>query len=173
MTRLFALGAMVCLAAATVEAPVKIAGTITCRARSVQQLSLPVGDQPDHVITLSQGKCAWTKPFLLGGSPVKESTEVNVTDAAGGAMRGYGYDIGAVASGDKYFVRYEAASRLQNGIVVGGSGTWSFTGGTGKLSRLQGSGTYTCKGSAAGSSCDIVGQAMLSATAVPAQKGGY
>ena len=150
-----------CLAAATLQAQTKITGTVTCPPKSAQHLALPVGDKPDHVMMLSQDKCTWTKQFQLSGSTVKESTQVSSSEATGNNAKGYGFYIGITASGDKYFVRFEGTSALQNGVMVSGSGTWNFLGGTGKLANLKGKGTYTCKGSATSSSCDVAGDYSL------------
>jgi hypothetical protein len=40
-------------------------------------------------------------------------------------------------------------------------GTWSFTGGTGKLKGIKGKGTYTCTPSGDGVSCEIEGDYQL------------
>ena len=157
MNKLLILTAMICLAAAAAQGQTKITGTVTCPPKPAQELAVPVGDKPGHVMSLTQDKCTWSKPFQLNGSPVKESTQVSSNEATGNSAKGYGFDIGITASSDKYFVRYEGTSTMQNGVMVSGSGTWSFIGGTGKLSNLKGKGTYSCKGSATSSSCDIAG----------------
>jgi len=162
----------ICLTAASVQAQVKITGTVTCPAKSVQQLVLPVGDKADHQMMLAQDKCTWTKPFQLYGSPVKESNQVSFNEVTGNSAKGYGFDVGTTANGDKYFVRFEGPATLQNGNMVSSSGTWSFLGGTGKLSRLQGKGTFSCKGSATGTACDIVGELPPAASIMPVEKGG-
>jgi hypothetical protein len=161
MTKLFFITGMICLTVATAKAQTKITGTVTCPGKSAQSLALPVGDKPGHIMSIAEDRCTWSKPFQLNGSPVKESNQVSFNEMNGSSTKGYGFDSGTTASGDKYFVRYEGPATLQNGIMVRSSGTWSFTGGTGKLATLKGKGTYTCKGSATSSSCDVVGEYQL------------
>ena len=161
MPKLLLITGIICLTVATAEAQTKITGTVTCPPKSVQQLALPVGDKADHQMMLSLDKCTWTKPFSLQGSPVKESNQVSFNEATGSSAKGYGFDVGTTASGDKYFVRFEGPATLQNGMMVSSSGSWNFLGGTGKLANLKGKGTYTCKGSATSSSCDVVGDYSL------------
>jgi hypothetical protein len=51
-----------------------------------------------------------------------------------------------MANGDKYSVRYQGTSTAKDGAPPTISGTWNFTGGTGKLKGLTGKGTYKGKG---------------------------
>ena len=51
-----------------------------------------------------------------------------------------------MANGDKYSVRYQGTSTAKDGGPPTISGTWNFTGGTGKLKGLTGKGTYKGKG---------------------------
>jgi hypothetical protein len=55
-------------------------------------------------------------------------------------------------SGDKLFVCHEGT-----GTPDGQDGTWSFTGGTGKLKGIKGKGTYICSSSG----CDLAGEYQL------------
>jgi len=64
---------------------------------------------------------------------------------------GRGVEWGTMANGDKYFVRYEGTATAKEGAPPTISGTWSFTGGTGKLKGLTGKGTYKGKGNPDGS----------------------
>ena len=52
-----------------------------------------------------------------------------------------------------------APGTLKDGVETAEKGTWSFTGGTGKLKGITGKGTYNCTPSGDGVSCDIEGQA--------------
>jgi hypothetical protein len=45
--------------------------------------------------------------------------------------------------------------------MVSGKGTWSYTGGAGKLKGITGKGTYTCKSQGERVSCDIDGEYQL------------
>jgi hypothetical protein len=55
-----------------------------------------------------------------------------------------------MANGHKYYVRYQGTSTMKDGAMQTTEGKWSFSGGTGKLKGLKGSGTYKGTGSADG-----------------------
>jgi hypothetical protein len=58
--------------------------------------------------------------------------------------------VGTMASGDKYFVRFDGRSESSKGVLQSQIGRWGFVGGTGKLTGLQGRGTYKSTGAADG-----------------------
>lgn len=160
MRSILLLAGVIGLAVAA-QAQTKISGTVTCPTQSAKSLVLPVGDKPGHLLGVFEDHCQWTKPFQLNGSPVVNSVQISYNEMEGSSAKGYGYDIGNTAGGDKYFVRFEGPATLQNGMMVSSSGTWAFTGGTGKLAKLTGGGTYACKASADSAACDVVGSYSL------------
>jgi len=48
-------------------------------------------------------------------------------------------------NGDKLYTRYQGIGSVKEGVATG-EGTWSFTGGTGKLKGIKGKGTYKASG---------------------------
>jgi len=73
-----------------------------------------------------------------------------------------------MANGDKYYVRFQGASTLKDGAPQSAVGTWSFTGGTGKLKGIKGGGGYKGTFAADGSATvEVDGQYELPA---PKQK---
>jgi hypothetical protein len=160
MRTLLMLAGIISLAVAA-QAQTQINGTVTCPGQSAKSLILPVADKPGHLLGVSEDHCNWTKPFQLNGSSVKDDVQTSYNEIEGNSAKGYGYDVGNTAAGDKYFVRFEGPAKLQNGMMVSSSGTWVFTGGTGKLAKLKGGGTYSCKGTAESASCDVVGNYSL------------
>ena len=56
---------------------------------------------------------------------------------------GSGYVVVVMENGDKAYVRTQGTTTMKDGKPVSGQGTWSYTGGTGKLKGITGKGTYT------------------------------
>src|SRR5215469_9264243 len=139
------------LALATLlSAQTKISGTVQC-GKSDEQHMLAVGDHPGHSLMISKGKCTWTKPMEIAGTQTKEDVGTNVDDVHGNKSQGHGYAVGTLANGDKMYVHIQGSSTLKDGAVETAEGTWSFTGGTGKLKGVKGKGSYKGKGAPDGS----------------------
>ena len=56
-----------------------------------------------------------------------------------------GYVVITMDNGDKAYVRLQGTSSVKEGALTA-EGTWSYTGGTGKLKGLKGEGTYKGSG---------------------------
>jgi hypothetical protein len=78
-------------------------------------------------------------------------TAAVTSDVNGAKSQDRGYVVMTMDNGDKAFVRFQGAGTSNPGGAHSGEGTWSYTGGTGKLKGLKGKGTY--KGS--GASADV------------------
>jgi hypothetical protein len=141
MKRRFAL--LIALAftlTAAMFAETKISGELQCKAEPPAPVAIP--DKPNHVYVVVKATCSWTKPFDLGGSPTKDGTETISSEMWGEKGSDHGYFAGATAGGDTYTVKFSGTSRSKDGKSAGNEGTWSFTGGTGKLKGLKGGGKY-------------------------------
>ena len=150
--------ALACAAAAQT----KQSGTLQCAKPDPMQ-KVEIGDSPNHAMVVSKFQCTWTKGLEMGGSSSKDGASTEIAEMSGSKSTGSGVHWSTMASGDKYFVRYTAkASHTKDGAFESGSGTWKYTGGTGKLKGLTGKGTYTCKGNADGSvTCEVEGDYTL------------
>jgi len=147
---LFAI-ALACFGAATAAAQTKVSGTLQC-GQPEQEHEIPVGDLPDHSLALQQLKCSYTKAMEIAGAK-SVSTVVTITnEVTGDTIRARGCQVVTMDSGDKVFISHEGT-----GTPDGQDGTWSFTGGTGKLKGIKGKGTYSCSSSG----CDIAGEYQL------------
>ena len=70
--------------------------------------------------------------------------------------------MATLADGDKAFVQFQGTTTLKDKAPITGQGTWSFTGGTGKLKGLKGKGTYKGKWNPDGTSTfEIEGEYQL------------
>ncbi len=158
--RIFFVPAVVLALAAVAGAQTKISGTVVC-AKPDKQQALEVGDRAGHSLTVSQGKCTWTKPMEIAGIQTKEDQVTMSADATGNKSNGRGYGVGTMASGDKFFVRLQGVATLKEGAIDSDDGKWTFTGGTGKLKGVKGGGTYKGKGGPEGTTYEVEGEYQL------------
>ena len=146
--------------ATAASAQSKFSGTQQC-AKADPVYTVPVGDRPDHMMSLIKDKCTWTNGEI-GGVKLKDEEDTIVSDSSGGRARDRGIGVGTLVDGDKAFVQFQGTGTLKDNIPVAGQGTWSFTGGTGKLKALKGKGTYKGKWNPDGtSSFEIEGEYQL------------
>jgi len=142
-------------------AATKISGTVQC-GKSDEQHALDVGDKPHHSFNISKGKCTWTKPMEIAGTQTKDDDGTNFEEVSGDKSTGHGYVVGTMANGDKVYVRTHGSATMKDGNLQAGQGTWSFTGGSGKLKGIKGKGTYKGKGAAdASATYEVEGEYQL------------
>ena len=147
--------------ASVAVAQTKISGATQCGKPDLQHM-VQVGDRPNHAFAISKNKCNWTKPFEIAGAQSKEDEGTNFAEITGNSASDRTYVVGTMSNGDKVFVRPQGKSTLKDGAFQSGSGTWAYTGGTGKLKGLKGTGTFTCKANPDGTAtCSIVGDYQL------------
>ncbi len=146
--------------ALTAQAQTKISNSAKCNKPDPQNM-IAVGDRPGHAFIIAKQACTWTKSTEIAGSPDKTYESTIFSEASGAKSRDRGYVVDTYASGDKAFVRWQGTATLKDGTPVSQEGTWSFTGGTGKLKGLKGKGTYKCTAEGEGSACDIEGEYEL------------
>lgn len=145
----FVLAPVLALAGAAV-AQTKTSGTISC-GKPDPAYSLDIGDRPGHAVGLVKFECTWTKPMEIEGVQTKDGYDVVTSDANGTKSRGSGYHVSNMANGDKVFVRFSGTDTMtKEGKPESTSGTWSYTGGTGKMKGITGKGTYRGKPDASG-----------------------
>ena len=140
---LFTACTVVLAMAASAEAQTKFSG-ICNQKKPDPNYTLPVGDAPGHSIMLGKTNCTWTKTELAGVA-LKDEDDVFTSEMSGKTAHDKGYGVGNLANGDKYFVRFEGTTTLANNMPVSATCTWTFTGGTGKVTGLTGKGTCTGK----------------------------
>ncbi len=140
------------------SAQTKISGVLSCgKADPVH--TIEVGDAAGHTMNLVSVHCTWSKPFEMAGVAVKDGYSVASSEANAGKTTESGIHVGTMANGDKYYVRFQATGTVASDHSGSASGTWSFTGGTGKLKGLTGKGTYKNKNAADGTgSSDVEGE---------------
>jgi hypothetical protein len=134
-----------------VLAQTKISGTLQCgKADGIEQHQLEVGDRPNHSFLIDKGKCTWAKPIEIAGSQSKEYIGAESVEINGTKYHDNVYATITHANGDKSYVHGQGTGILKDGAPEG-EGTWTFTGGTGKLKGIKGKGTFKSKYAADGS----------------------
>jgi hypothetical protein len=150
-----------CLCSAPALAQTKFSWTDTCGKADPQHM-LPAGDRPDHSFGVEQLKCTATKPLEIGTDKAKEAVATDITDATGTRARFHGVYVLTMQSGDKAFAPYQGtATTSKDGKPIESHGTFTFSGGSGKLKGLKGKGTFTCKAAGEGYTCDAEGEYQL------------
>ena len=141
---------VVCLALSFfAAAQTKISGTVKC-GKPDQFQKIDVGDKPGHALAVSQSKCTWTKPVDIAGAQTKDDLGTDSMDITESGVQTHGYVVGTLTSGDKIYVQTDGKDTSKDGKPVSTTGTWKFTGGTGKAEGIKGGGAYSGKPDADG-----------------------
>src|SRR6266536_956450 len=142
---IFLLGGVV---AVGLSAQTKTSGTCTCKGEPATPVALT--DKPNHSFAVSKAQCTWTK-FEVAGLQPKEGISTDLDEITGDTTSVRGYHVATMTNGDTWVAKYQGSGKSKDGKPVSGSGTWSFTSGTGKLKGITGKGTYKGKPNADGS----------------------
>ena len=137
-------------AAAAAPAQTKTSGTLQC-GKSDPAHVVEIGDRADHAFVVAKVACTWAKPMEIAGIAAKDGGSVSSEEKSGARSSGSGIHWTAMANGDKIFVRFHGKTTYdKEGKVTTSDGTWSYTGGTGKMKGIKGKGTYKGTGNADG-----------------------
>ena len=155
------------LTVTTVTAQDKITGDGKC-GKPDKQESVDVGDRSGHMLVLVKFSCTWTNPYEMAGLKAKDYIGTVTGDVSGGKEQDRGYVVVTMDNGDKAFIRFTGNGTTAKDGATAGEGTWSYTGGTGKLRGLTGKGIYKSTGNADGAQDHVEGEYTLSPS--PASK---
>jgi hypothetical protein len=150
--RKFALMVAALLASASISSAQtsgKISTTWKCAPPSPTH-ALPVGDAPDHVYVVQQGKCDATSGEIAGMKQ-KEGASTEFMEGTPTTANGHGVFTETMPNGDKIFYSYESTGTAKNKMFDTGSNKWTITSGTGQFKGMKGSGTCKGKGNPDGS----------------------
>ena len=166
------LGLAVLLAAfaGSALAQTQISGTSKCGKPDPSQ-PIEVGDQTGHMLVVEKGSCTWNLPIEMAGLKSTTYTVAESVDANGAKFQVRGYAVMAMDNGDKAYVRYQGMGTATKETSTG-EGTWSYTGGTGKLKGLKGKGTFKTSQSSseAGPETKVEGEYSLPEPGAAAKK---
>jgi hypothetical protein len=127
------------LVAAGLSAQTKATGTATCKPDPGTPVAIP--DQPNHSFAAGRAQCTWAK-FEIAGLQYKDGISTSLDEITGDTVSARGYHVATLSNGDTTVAKFQGSAKLKDGKPVSGEGTWSFTGGTGKLKGIKGKGTY-------------------------------
>lgn len=114
----------------------------TCKGGKADSTqSIEVGDQPGHVLMIEKATCTWSVPVEMAGMKSTTATTTSAIEVTGAKFVDRGYTVFSMENGDKVYVRFQGMGGMKEEGPAG-EGTWSFTGGTGKLKGVKGKGTY-------------------------------
>ncbi|MFN0169647.1 MAG: hypothetical protein ACKV22_24760 [Bryobacteraceae bacterium] len=125
-----------------VWAQTKISGTLQCGSKPDPTYTIPVGDLPRHTFHIAKGKCTWSRPMEIVELATKDQEGTVFVETTGNRQLVRSAAVGTMANGDKYFLSTQGGLTFKEGEQKGSAGTWTFTGGTGRLKGLKGKGTY-------------------------------
>jgi hypothetical protein len=169
-TRILSVAVLAFAFVTVAGAQTKQSGTLHC-AKADPSYSVEVPDHAGHVVMLQKLACTWTTPLETGGLKSVSGVNVETDDMTATKLTASGNHTTTTDNGDKYFVTYHGSGPVKDGKPGDGSGTWMYTGGTGKLKGLKGKGTYTIKFEADGTAtAQVEGEYTLpAATMAPAK----
>jgi len=171
MRRAFLVMALALTVSVAASGQTKLSAKAQC-GKADQEAAVPVGDQAGHLLMVSHAKCTWSEGEL-SGAKMESSDDSISSEVRGNVSSDRGYSVLSVAGGDKAYVRFEGKTNMKDQKPVDGKGTWTFTGGTGKLKGIKGKGTFDGTFNAEGlPSWNIEGEYTIPAPAAkaPAKK---
>lgn len=135
------LGLLALFATMSAGAQTKMSGTLTCN-KPDPSYKVDAGDRAGHAYWLEKDSCTWTQPADLGGDKTKDGYSISSTEMTPTRGMVHGTHVTTMASGDKTFVAFHDTFPIKDGKPGDSTGHWTYTGGTGKLKGLKGTGTY-------------------------------
>lgn len=158
------LGLTVLLAAfaGSALAQTQVSGTLKCGGKPATEYTVEVGDHPGHTLIIGKGPCTWSPPVEIAGLKSTAYSGASAADVNGAKFQVRGYGVQTMENGDKVYVRYQhTGSVTEGGKALAYEGTWSYTGGTGKLKGLKGKGTYKTTGPISDAETKVEGEYTL------------
>jgi hypothetical protein len=138
-TRFVSLSLLGVLLAVCLSAQTKTSGTCTCKGDPGAPVALT--DKPNHAFAVSKAQCTWAK-MEIAGLQAKDGTSTDLDEITGDTTSVRGYHVATMTNGDTWVAKYQGSGKSKDGKPASGSGTWTFSGGTGKLKGIKGKGTY-------------------------------
>lgn len=131
------------LLATVAGAQTKITGKQNCAKAEVVG-TVDAGDKTGHSLTVQKQSCTWSDGMEMAGLKSKDGMSAAFVEMWTTKAMSKGTYVGNMDNGDKFYVSFQDSMMLKDGKPTGpAKGTWSYTGGTGKLKGITGKGTYT------------------------------
>ena len=169
-SRLMVVAGVAFMLASAVSAQTKFSGTAQC-AKPDPNYTIEVGDQPGHTYTLEKDSCKWTSGTEINGLKIGDDNGVGTGEGWATKMTSSGSRVATMDNGDKMFVSTKDSTPVKDKMPTNIAGTFTITGGTGKLKGIKGHGTYKVTPAADGTaSVTIDGEYTMPAPAAPKAK---
>lgn len=126
-----------------------ISATLKCGKADASQ-PVEVGDQPGHVLMVMKMSCTYSKPTEIAGLKAATHNATEFTEMTGAKFQDRGFGVSTMENGDKAYAHAQDMGIMNEAGKFTDEGTWTFTGGTGKLKGLKGKGSYKSSGSTDG-----------------------
>jgi hypothetical protein len=167
-SRIMMFAGLAFLLVSAAGAQTKITGKQTCAKPEVVGTADP-GDRAGHLMTLQKQSCTWSSGMEMAGLKSKDGTSTANAEMWSTQATTTGTYVGNMDNGDKFFVSFHDSAKVKGGMPVSPiHGTWSYTGGTGKLKGITGKGTYTITPNADGTGVvDVEGDYTIPPPAPP------
>jgi|HubBroStandDraft_6_1064221.scaffolds.fasta_scaffold323084_2 hypothetical protein len=166
-TRIMMFAGLALLLVSTAGAQTKITGTLQC-TKPDPNYSIDAGDHPGHTYTLEKDTCKWTSDTLFNGLKIVDDSGVGTGEAWATKVVTTGSRVATMDNGDKMFVSIRDSSPVKDNMPTDIEGTFTITGGTGKLKGIKGKGTYKVTPAADGSaSATVDGEYTIAPPAAP------
>jgi hypothetical protein len=164
--RVASITVLALLLASAVGAQTKVSGQHTCPKAAEVVGTADAGDKPGHTLSIMKNTCSWTKPMEMAGEKSKDGTSVAFSEKTSTRATSTGTYVGNMDNGDKFYVSFHDSGAVKDGKPQPSKGTWSYTGGTGKLKGITGKGAYTVTPNADGGGVvDVEGEYAIPAAA--------
>lgn len=147
-------------------AQTKITGKQHCQTPRVIARE-DAGDEAGHTLTLEKNSCTWLTPLQIAGATSNDGSLVAFWEAGPHRAATNGTYVGNMDSGDKFYIEFHWATLKDGTPPETLKGYWAFTGGTGKLKGITGSGTYSATENENGGEVNMEGEYSVT---VPARK---
>jgi hypothetical protein len=108
-----------------------------------RQYSIPAGDAPGHVYSITHSSCTYPKPGNIGVAKKVAGEDVVFSEISATRVQWHGVFTETMSNGDKLYYRHHGESVMNNGAFVSGEDTWEVSGGTGSYQGFKGKGV--CK----------------------------
>lgn len=164
----FMIGAgLALLLVSAAGAQTKFSGTLQC-TKPDPNYTVDVGDHPGHSYILTKDSCTWDSAVMINGMKVTNDSGVATGEMTATKATSSGSRIATMENGDKLFASVHDTSPVKGGMPTDIEGTWTFTGGTGKMRGIKGHGTYKVTPAADGSaSVTVEGEYTVAPPAPP------
>jgi hypothetical protein len=140
-SRIMMVAGLAFLLVSAAGAQTKFTGSLQC-SKPDPNYTIEVGDKPGHTLMLEKDACKWAPGTEIGGLKIVDDIGVGTGEAWATKVTTSGSRVATMDNGDKMYVSVHDSSPVKGGMPTAINGTFTISGGTGKLKGISGKGTY-------------------------------